>query len=254
MRGARPQVQGGFGPTLAIPCRGQNSSPDGCARLPRTATEVRNSSFLNGLRMIRGGIGLADFRRLDMVPEPEGREALGRNKPASKILDRSAGGWMGRTSGSTRPRSLNQARKSKKHFIFRGSNADVRSSGRAWVRGASSMPRDFKLQGGRIVFFAYFGPETTLPLASVLAASLGFLMMMGRGSLRFAARFGRAAVRLGEKSRSKATSAPSRRAAGMRSDRPHRGGEVPGWVRAERPTASSSMVDRSRREDESSNG
>jgi hypothetical protein len=117
------------------------------------------------------------------------------------------------------------------------------------------MPSDFKLQGGWIVVFAYFGPETTLPLASVLAASLGFLMMMGRGSLRFAARVGRAAaVRLGAKSRSKATSAPSRRAAGMRSDLPHRGGEVPGWVRAERPTASSSMADLSRREDESSNG
>lgn len=103
--------------------------------------------------------------------------------------------------------------------------------------------------------FAYFGPETTLPLASVLAASLGFLMMMGRGSLRFVTRLARSAVsRLGKKSMSKASPTPAHRAAGMRSDRPHRGGEVPGWVRAERPAASPSMADRSRREDESSNG
>ena len=48
---------------------------------------------------------------------------------------------------------------------------------------------------GSLVFFAYFGPETTVPLASVLAASLGFLMMMGRGSIRFASRVIRGSLR-----------------------------------------------------------
>jgi hypothetical protein len=117
------------------------------------------------------------------------------------------------------------------------------------------MPSDIKLQGGGIVFFAYFGPETTLPLASVLAASLGFVMMMGRGSLRFVVRVARAAAaRLGANSKSKAASTASHLATGMRSDRPHRGGEVPGWVRGERSATSSNKIDSAHQEDQSSNG
>lgn len=34
------------------------------------------------------------------------------------------------------------------------------------------------------MLFAYFGPETVLPLASVLATALGVVMMFGRASLR----------------------------------------------------------------------
>jgi hypothetical protein len=33
--------------------------------------------------------------------------------------------------------------------------------------------------------FAYFSPETLLPVGSILATALGVLMMLGRGSLRF---------------------------------------------------------------------
>jgi len=123
------------------------------------------------------------------------------------------------------------------------------------LSAAPHMPKELKLQGGRIVFFAYFGPETTLPLASVLAASLGFIMMMGRGSLRFVIRIVRAAIpQVGAKSKRNAGTPPFHLNAGTRSDRPHRGGEIPGWVRAERPAASPSMADHSRREEESSNG
>ncbi|ODT99015.1 MAG: hypothetical protein ABS79_05025 [Planctomycetes bacterium SCN 63-9] len=107
------------------------------------------------------------------------------------------------------------------------------------------------------MFFAYFGPETTLPLASVLAASLGFLMMMGRGSLRFALRVLKAAASgFGSKSKQAAEPSQSRLSTGMRSDRPHRGGEVPSWVRPENRQApgSNMMADSSRKEDPSSNG
>jgi hypothetical protein len=38
------------------------------------------------------------------------------------------------------------------------------------------------------MIFAYFGPETTLPLASVLAGILGVLMMFGRAASRLLAR------------------------------------------------------------------
>jgi hypothetical protein len=36
--------------------------------------------------------------------------------------------------------------------------------------------------------FAYFSPEMTLPLASVLAATFGFIMLVGRAPFRLAAR------------------------------------------------------------------
>jgi hypothetical protein len=34
-------------------------------------------------------------------------------------------------------------------------------------------------------FFAYFSPETLLPVGSIIATALGVAMMLGRGSLRF---------------------------------------------------------------------
>lgn len=36
------------------------------------------------------------------------------------------------------------------------------------------------------MLFAYFGPETVLPLASVIATVFGVVMMFGRLSLKFA--------------------------------------------------------------------
>jgi hypothetical protein len=45
------------------------------------------------------------------------------------------------------------------------------------------------------VTFAYFTPEVTLPLASVLAAVFGFIMLVGRVPIQFAARCFRAAAR-----------------------------------------------------------
>lgn len=51
-----------------------------------------------------------------------------------------------------------------------------------------------------IILFAYFSPETYLPVTSVLATVLGVLMMFGRTSLRIIVRavrrvFGRATPR-----------------------------------------------------------
>jgi hypothetical protein len=40
--------------------------------------------------------------------------------------------------------------------------------------------------------FAYFAPEVALPLASALAAVVGFLMMVGRAPFQFVARAFRA--------------------------------------------------------------
>jgi hypothetical protein len=38
------------------------------------------------------------------------------------------------------------------------------------------------------MFLAYFTPEVALPVASVLAATVGFFMLVGRGSIRIVAR------------------------------------------------------------------
>jgi hypothetical protein len=35
------------------------------------------------------------------------------------------------------------------------------------------------------LFFAYFAPETLLPLTSIVATIAGIVMMLGRGSIRF---------------------------------------------------------------------
>ncbi len=35
------------------------------------------------------------------------------------------------------------------------------------------------------VLFAYFGPETLLPLTSIVVTIVGIVMMLGRGSIRF---------------------------------------------------------------------
>ena len=35
------------------------------------------------------------------------------------------------------------------------------------------------------LLFAYFSPETLLPVGSIVATVLGVIMMLGRGSLRF---------------------------------------------------------------------
>lgn len=40
--------------------------------------------------------------------------------------------------------------------------------------------------------FAYFGPETVLPVTSVIATVLGIVMMFGKNALRFAFRWRRA--------------------------------------------------------------
>ncbi len=46
---------------------------------------------------------------------------------------------------------------------------------------------DFKIEV-ELMLFAYIGPETFLPVASVLAALAGMVMMLGRSSLQVAAR------------------------------------------------------------------
>jgi hypothetical protein len=38
------------------------------------------------------------------------------------------------------------------------------------------------------MIFAYFAPEVVLPMASVLAAGFGFIMMVGRAPFRILAR------------------------------------------------------------------
>ncbi len=44
--------------------------------------------------------------------------------------------------------------------------------------------------------FAYFGPETLLPVTSIVATIVGIVMMLGRGSFRFILQFFRRALRL----------------------------------------------------------
>jgi hypothetical protein len=45
------------------------------------------------------------------------------------------------------------------------------------------------------MIFAYFGPETSLPLASAATAVVGFALMVGRVSMAFMSRRLRAAHR-----------------------------------------------------------
>ncbi len=45
------------------------------------------------------------------------------------------------------------------------------------------------------MILAYFGPETVLPMTSIVAAAVGVVMMFGRNSLRFALMFARRAFR-----------------------------------------------------------
>lgn len=45
------------------------------------------------------------------------------------------------------------------------------------------------------MIFAYFAPEVALPVASALAATFGFFMLMGRSSVRYVMRGCRAAAR-----------------------------------------------------------
>ncbi|SIO64905.1 hypothetical protein SAMN05444166_7476 [Singulisphaera sp. GP187] len=42
-----------------------------------------------------------------------------------------------------------------------------------------------------VVLLAYFGPETVLPMTSVIATAVGLFMMFGRNTLRFLFRWRR---------------------------------------------------------------
>jgi hypothetical protein len=72
------------------------------------------------------------------------------------------------------------------------------------------------------VLFAYFGPETMLPLTSVIAAAGGFLLMFGRQTTRIAkVVFRSIAARLGGKARP-TPDRTSHTRAGQRVDSPAR--------------------------------
>ena len=58
------------------------------------------------------------------------------------------------------------------------------------------------------ILFAYFGPETTLPLTSLVAAGAGTVMMFGRGL-----------IRLGRRSRRKPVMPSARDSTGKRRTR-----------------------------------
>jgi len=80
------------------------------------------------------------------------------------------------------------------------------------------------------MLFAYFGPDTVMPLTSILAAAVGFVLMFGRQAGRLAAlAVTGAARRCGLRGRGAepGSAAPARW--GRRSDRPTA-------VRARRPT------------------
>lgn len=64
-----------------------------------------------------------------------------------------------------------------------------------------------------MLILAYFAPEVVLPLASVVAAAFGFIMMVGRAPFRLATRWLRAA-------RKKEVAGPGRRARGSPSRQP----------------------------------
>jgi hypothetical protein len=74
------------------------------------------------------------------------------------------------------------------------------------------------------LIFAYFGPETTLPLTSAIACVVGALMMFGRAGLQFCLR----SIGLG-KSKSTTSAATVRPSAGrVRTDNAHHdAGHVP---------------------------
>jgi hypothetical protein len=59
------------------------------------------------------------------------------------------------------------------------------------------------------VFFAYIGPETFLPLTSVVAAVAGVALMLGRNSLRFVVGLAAVARRLVRGPRTAATPNPA---------------------------------------------
>lgn len=48
------------------------------------------------------------------------------------------------------------------------------------------------------LMLAYFGPETTLPLASGIVAAVGFVFVVGRNGLHYIARKARGAWRFGK--------------------------------------------------------
>jgi hypothetical protein len=47
-----------------------------------------------------------------------------------------------------------------------------------------------------VMLFAYFAPEVALPVASVLAAAFGFVMMVGKAPFKLAARALRSAFKV----------------------------------------------------------
>jgi hypothetical protein len=49
------------------------------------------------------------------------------------------------------------------------------------------------------LIFAYFSPETMLPLSSVIASLAGFAMLIKRSSIRFLVQCCRAALRIGKR-------------------------------------------------------
>jgi hypothetical protein len=54
-----------------------------------------------------------------------------------------------------------------------------------------SVVNSIQFDEGSLMLFAYFGPETMMPVASVIAAAAGVVMMFGRSILQF----GRGVVR-----------------------------------------------------------
>jgi hypothetical protein len=48
--------------------------------------------------------------------------------------------------------------------------------------------------GSPFVLFAYIGPDVALPLATMMAGVIGFILMVGRAPFRYAARGFRAAA------------------------------------------------------------
>ena len=61
-----------------------------------------------------------------------------------------------------------------------------------------------------MMIFAYVGPEVVLPMASVVAAAFGVVMMVGRAPFRLASRWLRAA-RTGRQERGPRPRSPSER-------------------------------------------